>query len=105
MGQHVCILMRIFSKKTVRAFWQTHPETESYLTTWYRVTSKREWSTPADVKADYGNASILPDNRVVFNVKGNDYRLVVKINYEKRWLFIRFIGTHAAYDRIDATTI
>jgi mRNA interferase HigB len=72
---------------------------------WYRHVTKADWSSPADIKADFGTASILREGRVVFNLGGNKYRLVVKINYPYRVVYVRFIGTHAAYDRIDAQTI
>ena len=72
---------------------------------WYRHVQKANWSTPADVKRDFRNASILRDGRVVFNIAGNKYRLVVWINYVYRVVYIRFIGTHAQYDAIDAQTI
>ncbi len=99
------IVYRIFSKKTVRAYYERHAEAEQYLKTWYDTALQSNWASPADVKKSYSTASILKDGRVVFNIKGNDYRLVVRINYEKQWLFIRFIGTHAEYDKIDANTI
>ena len=72
---------------------------------WYRHTLKADWSTPAEVKQDFRNASILKDSRVVFNIAGNKYRLVVWINYPCRVVYIRFIGTHAQYDQIDVQTI
>ncbi len=96
---------RIFSKRTIREFWEKHAETEQYLKTWYDTVKTASWESPADIKKTYANASILKDGRVVFNIKGNDYRLVAKINFEKQWMFVRFIGTHAAYDKIDANTI
>lgn len=73
--------------------------------TWYRHTLKADWKEPADVKADFGNASILKDGRVVFNIAGNKYRLAVWINYPYRIVYIRFFGTHKQYDEIDAQTI
>jgi len=72
---------------------------------WYREVQKEDWDTPAKVKAKYRSASVIGDNRVVFNIKGNDYRLVVKINYPHRVVYIRFVGTHAEYDRIDAEEV
>ncbi|WP_020529983.1 type II toxin-antitoxin system HigB family toxin [Flexithrix dorotheae] len=96
---------RIIAKRTLREFWEKHPETEQYLKTWYDTASNSDWKTPNDIKNTYANASILKNERVVFNVKGNDYRLIVKFNFEKSWIFIRFIGTHAEYDKIDANTI
>ncbi len=96
---------RIFAKSTLRKFWEKHAETEQYLKTWYDTAMSSTWNSPIDIKKTYANASILKSGRVVFNIKGNDYRLVAKINFEKQWLFVRFIGTHAEYDKIDANTI
>ena len=96
---------RIFAKRTLREYWEVHPETEQYLKTWYDTAMNSDWKNPSDVKQIYANASILKDSRIVFNIKGNSYRLVVKFNFEKQWIFIRFIGTHEEYNRIDANTI
>ena len=96
---------RIFAKSTLRQFWQRRPDSEQYLKTWYNVAMISNWKTPNDVKKSYANASVLKDNRIVFNVKGNSYRLVAKFNFEKQFIFIRFIGTHSEYDKIDANTI
>jgi mRNA interferase HigB len=96
---------RILAKSTLREFWNKHPDAEQYLKTWYDTAMSSNWKTPYDVKQTYANASILKDSRIDFNIKGNTYRLVAKFNFEKQWIFIRFIGTHAAYDSIDANTI
>lgn len=96
---------RIFAKSTLREHWEKHPDSEQYLKTWYDTAMSSDWKIPNDVKQTYANASILKDGRVVFNIKGNSYRLIVKFNFEKQWAFIRFIGTHAEYDNIDANTI
>lgn len=96
---------RIFAKSTLRAYWMKHPETEQYLKTWYDTSMNSNWETPNDVKQTYATASILKNSRVVFNIKGNSYRLVVKFNFEKHWAFIRFIGTHKEYDKIDVNNI
>jgi mRNA interferase HigB len=96
---------RIFAKSTLRDYWEKHPDTEQYLKTWYDTAISSEWETPNDVKLSYSTASILKDGRVLFNIKGNSYRLVVKFNFEKQWGFIRFIGTHIEYDKIDANLI
>lgn len=93
--------MRIIAKRTLREFSERHPDAEEPLLAWYREVEQEDWDTPAKVKAKYRNASIVGDNRVVFNIKGNDYRVVVKINYPFRIVYIRFVGTHAAYDRIN----
>ncbi len=98
-------MKRIIAKSTLRKFWETHADSEQYLKTWYDTAKNMEWKTPNDIKGTYANASILKNGRVVFNIKGNSYRLVVRFNFEKQWVFIRFIGTHAEYDKIDADTI
>jgi len=97
--------MRVISKKTLREFWIIHKEAEQPLRTWYSEASKALWETPNQIKKDYVKASIITNNRVVFNICGNKYRLIVKINYKRSWVFIRFIGTHQDYNKIDATTI
>lgn len=97
--------MRIIAKSTLREFWLKHADSEQALKSWYRETDKSEWQHPNDIKAEYPSASILANNRIVFNIKGNSYRLIVKINYAYQMVWIRFIGTHAEYDKIDATTI
>ena len=89
----------------MRKFWEKHAETEQYLKTWYDTAMSSTWESPNDIKKTHANASILKSGRVVFNIKGNDYRLVAKINFEKQWLFVRFIGTHSEYDKIDANNI
>jgi mRNA interferase HigB len=96
---------RIFAKSTLREYWEKHPETEQYLKTWYDTAMNSDWRTPNEVKQTYVNASILKDSRIVFNIKRNSYRLVVKFNFDKQWIFIRFIGTHLEYDKIDVNTI
>jgi mRNA interferase HigB len=96
---------RIFAKSTLRNFWEKHADAEQYLKTWYDTAMSSEWRDPSDVKNTYAHASILKDNRIIFNIKGNSYRLVTKFNFEKKWIFIRFIGTHAEYDKIDANSI
>jgi mRNA interferase HigB len=100
--------MRIIALSALKAFWETEPGHDDACEpalAWYRHVLKADWSSPAEVKADFGNASILRDGRVVFNIAGNKYRVVVWINYAYRVVYIRFIGTHAQYDRIDAQTI
>jgi len=96
---------RIFAKSTLTEYWEVHPDSAQYLKTWYDTAMNSDWKTPSDVNGSYASASILKDSRIVFNIKGNSYRLVVKFNFEKQWVFIRFIGTHEEYDRIDVNTI
>ena len=97
--------MRIIAKKPLRTFWEDHPDAEEPLLAWYREVEKEDWDTPAKVKAKYGTASIVGGKRVVFNIKGNDYRLVVEINYAYRVVYIRFVGTHKEYDAINVEEV
>ena len=97
--------MRIIAIKRLREFWQAHPDAEEPLLAWYREVKQEDWDTPAKVKQKYQSASILGDNRVVFNIRGKRYRLVVKINYRHRVVYIRFVGTHAEYDEINVEEV
>ncbi|MDQ6959867.1 MAG: type II toxin-antitoxin system HigB family toxin [Mariprofundaceae bacterium] len=100
--------MRVIALSTLKAFWESNPScTDAIEPTlaWYRHALKADWASPAEVKQDFRNASILKNGRVVFNIAGNKYRLVVWINYAYRVVYIRFIGTHAKYDHIDVQTI
>jgi mRNA interferase HigB len=97
--------VRIISKKTLREFWEKHKDSEQQLKSWFQETNSVEWKNPKQIKREYPSASFLADNRIVFNIKGNKYRLIVKINYDHNILWLRFIGTHAEYDKINATKI
>ena len=97
--------MRVIAKRTLRDFWIKHADSEQQLTSWYRETEKAEWNSINELKTEYPNASILKNNRIVFNIKGNNYRLIVKFNFEFQICWIRFIGTHAEYDKINANKI
>jgi len=97
--------MRVFAKKILREFWEKHNDSEQELKTWYKEASKANWSSPTDIKSKYAKASILKSSRVVFNICGNKYRLITEINYQRKWTFIRFIGTHNQYSKIDADKI
>ena len=97
--------MHIVSLKALYTFWKAHPDAEEPLRAWYAIAKRAQWRTPTDIKADYASASFVGNKRVVFNIKGNRYRLIVLVEYQKGRLFIRFVGTHAEYDRIDAKTI
>ena len=100
--------MRVIAKRTLREFWESTPkyaDSEDPLKAWYQEAKQAIWLTPADIKEQYRNASILKNNRTVFNIAGNKYRLVVEINYPAQMIFIRFIGTHQEYDKIDVETI
>ena len=99
--------MHVIKRKTLVGFLQQpgHQDAKGALEAWYYEAKNAQWASPADVKAQYGSASILKDNRVVFNIAGNKYRLVVRINYDSKTVFVRFIGTHREYDKIDAEVI
>jgi mRNA interferase HigB len=97
--------VRIIAKKILREFWEKHADSQQQLTSWFRETSNVIWKSSVDSKSEYPSASFLQDNRVVFNIKGNKYRLIIRINYDYQMIWIRFIGTHSQYDKIDATKI
>ena len=97
--------MRVIAKKILREFWEEQSDSKEQLKTWFKESSKANWTTPNDVKTEYPKASILKNNRVVFNICGNKYRLIVQINYIRQWVFIRFIGTHSEYDTNNAEII
>ena len=97
--------MRIIALGRLRDYWRKHPQAEKPLRNWYAEASRASWRTPADIKVAHRNASFLAGNRVVFNIKGNDYRLIVAVHYNRGRMFIRFVGTHDEYDRIDPETI
>lgn len=99
--------MRIISKRTLREFWEQpqYSDSQGQLEAWHEEVLKADWSNPQELKAQFGNASILQDSRVVFNIKGNEYRLIVKINYSYRMVYVRFVGTHKMYNDINAVTI
>ena len=97
--------MRIIARKTLKEFWERHPDARQAVQAWYEDTKRAGWKSPSDIKKVYRNASLLPHNRVVFNIKGNDYRLVAAVHYRFAIVYIRFVGAHREYDRIDAETI
>jgi len=97
--------MRIIALGTLHDFWIKHPDALEPLSAWYAIVSRVRWASPVDVKAAYRHASFLAANRVVFNIKGNDYRLIVAMHYNRQITSIRFIGTHRQYDQIDASKV
>ena len=97
--------MRVIAKKILREFWEKHNDCEQQLKAWYQEVEKAKWNNLNELKLEYPNASILENNRVCFNIKGNNYRLIVKINFPYQMVWIRFIGTHAEYDKINANQI
>ena len=100
-------VMRVIALSTLKAFLESsrYADAREPVMAWHRQARAADWSTPADVKRDMGTASILKDGRVVFNIAGNKYRIVVWINYPYRVVYIRFIGTHEQYDKINAQAI
>lgn len=105
MGASYTVRLRIIARRTLREFWKKHADAEQPLRAWYHDAWKADWSSPADVKRVYANASIVGGNRLVFNIGGNKYRLVVAVKYRYRLCYVRFVGEHKAYDRIDVTTV
>lgn len=99
--------MHVVAHSTLVEFYSQadHQDAKGPLEAWYDVARQAKWASPADVKAAFRNASIVGNNRVVFNIKGNDYRLIVAIAYRMQWVYVKFVGTHAEYDRIDAATV
>lgn len=98
-------MKNVVARKTLVKFYTKHADSKTPLLTWYQIAKRRSWKSPVDIQKDYSSADIVGDNRIVFNIKGNKYRLIVKFNYEMQWCWIVFIGTHAEYDKIDASTI
>ncbi|MDD5706824.1 MAG: type II toxin-antitoxin system HigB family toxin [Kiritimatiellae bacterium] len=97
--------MHVISRKRLCEFWERERDAEQALKAWFHEAEKAWWRNSAELKKQYGSASIVNAERVVFNICGNKYRLVVRINYAGRTVFIRFVGTHRQYDRIDVETI
>ena len=99
--------MRVLSRKTLRKFWEQprYQDAEQPLKAWVREAIKVDWTNPAQIKAAYRSASIVAANRVVFNIAGNKYRLVVHVNYRHRFVYVRFIGTHREYDQINVIEV
>jgi mRNA interferase HigB len=97
--------MRVIARKTLKLFWEKHKDCEQQLKSWYDEVVEADWHSPNAIKINYPSASFLTNNRVVFNIKGNSYCLIVRINYKYRMVWIRFVGTHSQYDKIDANRI
>jgi len=98
--------MQIIALRTLRQFWEKHPQAETPIKVWYGIASKAIWKSPADVKSQFGgNVDFVGDNRAIFDIAGNKYRLIVHISYGYRRVLVKFIGTHADYDKIDAENV
>lgn len=97
--------MRVFSLSTLPTFWEAHADKEQALRAWFAEAERADWAGPQDIKARYRSADFLAGDRVVFNIKGNSYRLIVIIKYQFKAVYARFVGTHAEYDEIDAEQV
>lgn len=97
--------MRVIAKAALREFWTKHPDAEAALNAWWADAQKAEWKSPSDLTSGYSNVSLLAGNRVCFNVRGNHYRLIVKVLYNSQVVYVKSIGTHAEYDAVDANTV
>jgi mRNA interferase HigB len=98
--------MNIIAKRTLIQFWTRHPQAKAPLTAWHALAGRASWDGPQDVKAQFGaNVDFIADNRVIFDIAGNKYRLIVRVSYVYKAVLIKFVGTHAEYDRIDPETI
>ena len=97
--------MNVVALKALRTFWIKHPRASGPLTTWYKLARAAQWETPQDLSETFGSADFLADNRVVFDIAGNNDRVVARISYQFKQVLVKFVGTHAEYDDIDAATI
>ena len=97
--------MKVIALATLRNFWKRHPESEQPIKAWHDEATHAKWKQPAEIKTHYRSASILKNRRVVFNIKGNNYRLIVAVAYKVGVVYVKFVGTHAQYDAVDAETV
>jgi mRNA interferase HigB len=97
--------MQIIAKRTLKEFWEKHPQAETPLKLWFATVSKAEWKGPAEVKLMFGSADFVADNRVIFDIGGNKFRLVARISYKFKKVLIKFVGTHKEYDKIDPEAV
>ncbi|WP_108867391.1 type II toxin-antitoxin system HigB family toxin [Aquimarina aquimarini] len=97
--------MKVFSRGTLRDFWDEYPDSKISLIAWYEIFSKRKFSNPNEIKSLFGSADFVGDNKIVFNICGNKYRLIVKFRYQAQFALIQFIGTHKEYDKIDVNDL
>ncbi len=99
------LCMNIYNRSSLTAFYRKHPDCKDTLEKWYHDVESKNWKRPNDVTRDFNTARTIKNNRAIFEINHNDYRLIVEINYQKCWVFIKFIGTHAHYDDVDAGTV
>ena len=106
MGTFYNLGMQVIAKRTLKLFWLTHPQAETPLRVWHATAKKAEWTSPADIKAQFGGVvDFVGDNRVIFDIGGNKFRLIVHVAYRYKRVLIKFVGTHSEYDLIDAETV
>lgn len=98
-------IMNVVARRTLVEFWTLHPKAKAPLSAWYEIARAAEWRTPQDVRADFNSVDFVGDNRLIFDIGGNNYRLVTRISYPFKQLLVKFVGTHRDYDRIDPATI
>lgn len=97
--------MNIYNRSSIVAFYKKHPACKTVLEKWYHDVSAATWKKPSDVVRDYNTARTIKNSRAIFEINGNEYRLIAAINYQKGWVFVKFIGTHAEYDKVDASAV
>jgi mRNA interferase HigB len=97
--------VRVIKRQTLARFWRRHPEAEQPLRAWFGIAKRAEWMNPRDLKAVFPKVSLVGNDRAVFDICGGNYRLIVAIKYSARIVFVKFLGTHAEYERIDAETV
>ena len=97
--------MQIIAKRTLRQFWARHPQAETPLKVWFAMVSRAEWSGPADVRAMFGSADFVADNRVIFDIGDNKFRIVVRVSYRFKRVLVKFVGTHREYDQINPEVV
>lgn len=97
--------MNIYNRSSLTAFYRKHPDCKATLEKWYHDVESKSWKRPGDVTRDFNTARAVGNNRAIFHINHNDYRLITEINYQKAWVFIKFVGTHATYDKVDAEKV
>ena len=97
--------MNVVARRTLQAFWTKHPQAEASLAAWFAVARAADWRSPQDIRDVFNSVDFVADDRVIFNIGGNNYRLVARVSYTYKQLLVKFVGTHAEYDRIDPTKI
>jgi mRNA interferase HigB len=97
--------MNIYNRSSLVSFYNKHPDCKETIEKWYHDVQSKNWKRPGEVTRDFNTARTIKNNRAIFKINQNDYRLIAEINYQKGWLFVKFIGTHAQYDAVDAEKV